>query len=102
MYKMPTPFFLKKKARVKNFAFCNTRSIKTTLSWYLYHGNLGRRARASERASEREEKCARNALRAHERKARKARTQFQTKLKFERGFVSDFRCVVLRARATLK
>ena len=62
---MPTPFFLKKKARVKNFAFCNTRSIKTTLSWYLYHGNLGRRARASERASEREEKCARNALRAH-------------------------------------
>ena len=99
---MPTPFFLKKKARVKNFAFCNTRSIKTTLSWYLYHGNLGRRARASERTSEHEEKCARNALRAHERKARKARTQFQTKLKFERGFVSDFRCGVLRARATLK
>ena len=50
------------------------------------------------RASKSEEKCARNALRAHKRKARKARTHFQSKLKFERGFVSDFRYVVLRAR----
>ena len=36
--------FSSKKARVTPI----THSIKTTLSWYLYHGNLGRRAQASE------------------------------------------------------
>ncbi len=100
MYKMPTPFFLKKKARVKNAPRVTTRAQSKPLFPGIFIAEILVEER--ERASEREEKCARNALRAHERKARKARTQFQTKLKFERGFVSDFRCVVLRARATLK
>jgi len=69
---MPTPFFLKKKARVKNFAFCNTRSIKTTLSWYLYHGNLGRRARASERANVRRSVHATRFAHTKERREKRA------------------------------
>ena len=100
---MPTPFFLKKKARVKNFTFCNTRSIKTTLSWYLYRGKKAREILVEgerEGASESEGKRARSSLRTQKKGEKSTRTF--SKLKFERGFVSDFRCVVLRARATLK
>ena len=93
--------------------FCNTlhksiaqdapipHSIKTdSLSWYLYRGKKAREILVEgerERASESEGKRARSSSRTQKKGEKSTRTF--SKLKFERGFVSDFlRHVCTRAR----
>ena len=92
--------------------FCNTlhkstaqdapipHSIKTdSLSWYLYRGKKAREILVEgerERASGSEGKRARSSSRTQKKGEKSTRTF--SKLKFERGFVSDFRHVCTRAR----